>query len=51
MSTSLPKLIAVVGTNASGKSSLAINLAKCLDGEIISADSHQVYREIGRAHV
>ena len=44
MSTSLPKLIAVVGTNASGKSSLAINLAKCLDGEIISADSRQVYR-------
>ena len=40
----LPKLIAVVGTNASGKSSVGIDLAKRFTGEIISADSRQVYR-------
>lgn len=44
MSSALPKLIAVVGTNASGKSSLAIQLAQALQGEVISADSRQVYR-------
>ena len=42
MSGALPKLIAVVGTNASGKSSLAISLARSLGGEVISADSRQV---------
>lgn len=40
---SLP-LLAVVGPSASGKSSLAIQLAKRLDGEIISVDSQQIYR-------
>jgi tRNA dimethylallyltransferase len=40
----LPKLIAVVGTNASGKSSVGIDLAKRFNGEIISADSRQVFR-------
>ena len=44
MSGALPKLISVVGTNASGKSSLAISLARSLGGEVISADSRQVYR-------
>jgi tRNA dimethylallyltransferase len=39
-------LIAIVGTTASGKSTLAIELAARLDGEIISADSRQVYREL-----
>ena len=38
------KLIAVVGTNASGKSGLGIALARKYGGEIISADSRQVYR-------
>ena len=38
------KLIAVVGTNASGKSSLSIQLAAHFNGEVISADSRQVYR-------
>jgi tRNA dimethylallyltransferase len=37
-------LIAVVGTNASGKSDLAVALAKAFDGEVVSADSRQVYR-------
>lgn len=40
----LPKIIAIVGTNASGKSALAIQLAKKYNGEIISADSRQIYR-------
>ena len=38
------KLIAVVGTNASGKSGLGIALARKYGGEVISADSRQVYR-------
>jgi tRNA dimethylallyltransferase len=39
-----PPLIAVVGTNASGKSRLGIVLAKRCQGEVVSADSRQVYR-------
>src|SRR5271170_7315899 len=39
-----PKLIAVVGPTASGKTSLGIALARKFDGEIISADSRQIYR-------
>lgn len=39
-----PKLITVVGTTASGKSSLGIELAARLDGEVVSADSRQIYR-------
>ena len=46
-----PKLIAIVGPTASGKTSLGIALAKKFDGEIISADSRQVYRgmDVGTA--
>ena len=40
----LPKVVAVVGTNASGKSVLGIELAKKYNAEIISADSRQVFR-------
>lgn len=40
----LPKVVAVVGTNASGKSALGIELAKRYGAEIISADSRQVFR-------
>lgn len=39
-----PRLIAIVGTNASGKSGLSIALALRFGGEVISADSRQVYR-------
>ena len=39
-----PKIIVILGQTASGKSDLAIKLAKKYDGEIISADSRQVYR-------
>jgi tRNA dimethylallyltransferase len=47
----LPPLVAVLGPTASGKSALALALAEALDGEIISADSLQVYRglDIGTA--
>jgi tRNA dimethylallyltransferase len=38
------KIIVVLGPNASGKSKLAVELAKKFNGEIISADSRQVYR-------
>jgi tRNA dimethylallyltransferase len=44
-----PKLVAVVGTNASGKSNLGIQLAKSFSGEVISADSRQVYRGLDLA--
>jgi tRNA dimethylallyltransferase len=39
-----PKIIAVVGPTASGKSDLAVELARSFSGEVISADSRQVYR-------
>lgn len=44
-------LMAVVGFTASGKSALAIQLAKCFNGEIIAADAMTVYRgfDIGTA--
>lgn len=44
-------LIAIVGPTAVGKSKLAIHLVQTLDGEIVSADSRQVYRymDIGTA--
>lgn len=46
-----PSLVAVVGPTAAGKTGLAIRLAEALDGEIVSADSRQVYRgmDIGTA--
>ena len=40
------KLIVIVGPTASGKSALAVRLAKKFNGEIISADSRQIYREL-----
>lgn len=43
MST-LPKLIVILGTNASGKSGLGVRLAERYGGEIVSADSRQVFR-------
>lgn len=39
-------LIVILGPTASGKTALAAHLAKALDGEIISADSRQVYRRM-----
>lgn len=43
------KIIAVVGPTASGKSSLAVKIAKKFDGEIISVDSRQVYKDLNVA--
>ena len=40
------KIILIYGPTASGKSKLAIKLAKKLNGEIINADSMQVYKEL-----
>jgi tRNA dimethylallyltransferase len=42
--SALPKLIAVVGPTASGKTDLALALAQKFRGEVISADSRQFYR-------
>lgn len=53
MKDNRPLLIVIAGPTASGKSDLAIRLAKKLRGEIISADSRQVYRgmDIGTGKV
>lgn len=51
--SALPRLIALVGTNASGKSALGLSLAARFDGEVVSADSRQVYKglDIGSGKV
>lgn len=47
------KIIVITGPTATGKSALAVALAKAFDGEIISADSRQAYRglDIGSAKI
>ncbi|MDE5911470.1 MAG: tRNA (adenosine(37)-N6)-dimethylallyltransferase MiaA, partial [Clostridia bacterium] len=49
----MSKLILIVGATASGKSQIGVDLAKRFDGEIISCDSMQVYKDmnIGTAKV
>ena len=42
----MKNVITILGPTASGKTSLAVALAKRLDGEILSADSRQVYRRM-----
>lgn len=42
----MPKIVVIVGPTASGKSDLGIRLAKKFNGEIISADSRQVYKHM-----
>ena len=48
-----PKVIVICGPTASGKTSLSVELAKKCNGEIISADSMQIYKDmnIGTAKV
>ena len=48
-----PKLLVILGPTASGKTSLSIELAKKFNGEVISADSRQVYKglDIGTGKV
>jgi len=43
---SLRPLIVILGPTASGKSELALRLAKKINGEIVSADSRQIYKEM-----
>ncbi|XMB87377.1 tRNA (adenosine(37)-N6)-dimethylallyltransferase MiaA [Mycoplasmatota bacterium WC44] len=47
------KVLVIVGPTGVGKTSLSVNLAKALDGEIISGDSVQVYKklDIGSAKI
>jgi tRNA dimethylallyltransferase len=47
----MERIVCVVGPTASGKTGLAVELAKRLDGEIVSCDSMQIYRrmDIGTA--
>ena len=42
----MKKLLVIVGATATGKSNLAIKIAKKFNGEIISADSRQIYRNL-----
>ena len=42
----MQKVIVICGPTASGKTSLSIELAKKIKGEIISADSMQIYKEM-----
>lgn len=53
MKSNIPRVIVIAGPTASGKSDIAISLAQKLNGEIISADSRQVYRgmDIGTGKV
>src|SRR5688500_18163708 len=51
MVVAMASLIVIVGPTASGKSDLALGLARRLGGEILSVDSMQVYRgmDVGTA--
>lgn len=47
------KIVVICGPTATGKSALAVEIAKTFDGEVVSADSRQVYRglDIGSAKI
>lgn len=49
----MDKIVVIIGPTATGKTKLAVTLGKLLDGEVISADSMQLYRgmDIGTAKV
>jgi tRNA dimethylallyltransferase len=44
-----PKVVVILGPTSSGKSDLAVRLAEKFDGEVVSADSRQVYRGLDLA--
>lgn len=41
-----PKVIVICGPTASGKTDLSINVAKKIDGQVVSADSMQIYKDM-----
>lgn len=41
-----PRLVVISGATATGKTALAVELARALDGELVGADSVQLYREL-----
>jgi len=45
-SETLPRIVCVVGPTSSGKTRLALELARRFDGEVVNADSRQVYKDI-----
>jgi tRNA dimethylallyltransferase len=51
MEKEIPKIVVVAGPTASGKTAFSIELAEAFDGEIVSADSIQIYRymDVGSA--
>ncbi|MFI3169530.1 MAG: tRNA (adenosine(37)-N6)-dimethylallyltransferase MiaA [Faecalibacterium sp.] len=53
LSNQKPKVIAVVGATATGKTALGVALCKAIGGEVISADSMQIYQglDVGTAKV
>jgi tRNA dimethylallyltransferase len=46
MTPAPPKILCIVGPTASGKTALALAIAHAVDGEIISADSRQLYQHL-----
>ena len=46
MKKRLPKIVVICGPTRSGKTGLAVSLCKRFNGEIVNADSRQVYREM-----
>lgn len=42
----MKKVIVILGQTATGKSNLAVKLAKKINGEVISADSRQIYKNL-----
>ena len=42
----MDRIICVVGPTASGKTKLAVQLAKLYDGEVVSCDSMQIYKHM-----
>ena len=44
----VPRVVAIFGPTASGKSVIAVALAQLIDGEVVSADSMQIYRGLER---
>ncbi|HLP14703.1 MAG TPA: tRNA (adenosine(37)-N6)-dimethylallyltransferase MiaA [Bacteroidota bacterium] len=46
MNTKLQKILCIVGPTASGKTALSIEVAQRVGGEIISADSRQIYKKL-----